>query len=327
MWLILILCYTLSITLLEISLKKLDKIRAYYENKPASIDIMRRYDIHKWSRPGLYIGAIFLFPRILLFLLCIAMHYLMSKLAMLGYKEQEAPLPRARRAILLNSSRFWARVLLFSVGFWKIRTEGAPGACHIIAANHTSWVDIMYFLTAPELPSFVSKASVKHFYCVGLIATAMQCIFIERTADREGALKAIKRRQQIIHEGFPKLLVFPEGTTTNGYGVMPFKKGGFVEKLPVQPVCIQYKQGGFSPCMEIVPIWAHVIMLACQVKNEMTVTRLPVVSAEAAWTAEDYAEHVRGIIADFLNVPKVQFDIQEKEKLITRIFSEKPKEF
>jgi lysophosphatidylcholine acyltransferase/lyso-PAF acetyltransferase len=185
----------------------------------------------------------------------------------------------------------------------------------------------MYFLTAPELPSFVSKASVKNFYCVGLIATAMQCIFIERTADKEGALKAIKRRQQIIHQGFPKLLVFPEGTTTNGYGVMPFKKGGFIEKLPVQPVCIKYEEGGFSPCMEIVPIWAHVIMLACQVKNEMTVTRLPVVTAKAEWTAEEYAEHVRGLIAEQLKVPKVQFDIQEKEKLITKIFSEKPKEF
>jgi lysophosphatidylcholine acyltransferase/lyso-PAF acetyltransferase len=327
MWLVLILFYTISVVLVELALKKLEKIKEFYKDKPISVDVMRRFDICHWSRPTLYFGAVFLFPRVFLFLLCVLMHFLTSKLAMIGYEEKDVPLHYIRRFLLVKSSRFWARLLMFSVGFWKIRTVGVPGDCHVIAANHTSWVDIMYFLTSPELPSFVSKASVKNFYCVGVIATAMQCIFIERTGDKEGALNAIRKRQKIIKNGFPKLLVFPEGTTTNGQGLMPFKRGGFVEMLPVQPVCIKYEEGYFSPCMEIVPMWTHVIMLACQFQNSMTVTRLPVVTPKPTWTPESYAEHVRGIIADHLDIPKVDYDIDKKSKLITEIFSEKPKEF
>lgn len=327
LWVILAVSYAFSIVLLEVSMKKLSAIKNFYKDKPEKTDVMRRYDIGNWSRPRLYIGAILLVPRVALIIFSVLSHYAFTKISMIGYKEQEKPLNPIRRLILTTSSRFWARVLLLGAGFWRIKTVGAPSDCCIISANHCSWIDIIYFLTSPELPSFVSKASVKSFPCVGLIATAMQCIFIERTSDKDGALKAIQRRQKILFQGFPKLLVFPEGTTTNGTGLMPFKRGGFIELLPVQPIVIKYEQGSFSPCMEIVPMLAHVVMLTCQFSNSMTVCRLPVVHPKQGWTPEEYAEHVRGIIAEFLKVPKVNFNIEEKANLITQIFNEKPKEF
>ena len=327
LWVVLAISYIFSIVLLEVSMKKLSAIKSFYKDKPEKTDIMRRYDIGKWSRPRLYIGAILLVPRVILIILSVLAHYTLTKISMIGYKEQDEPLSPIRRFILTASSRFWARVLLLGAGFWRIKTEGDPLECSIISANHCSWIDIIYFLTSPELPSFVSKASVKSFPCVGIIATAMQCIFIERTLDKDGALKAIQRRQKILNQGFPKLLVFPEGTTTNGTGLMPFKRGGFIELLPVQPVVIKYEQRNFSPCMEIVPMLAHVVMLTCQFSNSLTVYRLPVVRPKQGWTAEEYAEHVRGIIAGFMKVPKVNYSIMEKANLITQIFDEKPKEF
>lgn len=327
LWLLLASCYILSIVLVEISIKKLSAIKKFYKDKPEKIDLMRRYDIQKWSRLKLYIGAVLLVPRFILIILSVLCHYTFSKISMLNYSEESEPLSPIRRAILYTSSRFWSRILLLGAGFWSIKTVGEPLDCSIIAANHSSWIDIIYFLNSPELPSFVSKASVKSFPCVGIIATAMQCIFIERTTDKDGALKSIQNRQKILNRGFPKLLVFPEGTTTNGTGLMPFKRGGFIELLPVQPVCIKYEEGNFSPCMEIVPMLAHVVMLTCQFANKMTVYRLPVVHPKPGWTPEEYAEHVRQIISDFMKVPKVNYSIDEKAKLITQIFNEKPKEF
>ena len=91
---------------------------------------------------------------------------------------------------------------------------------------------------------------------VGTIATAMQCIFIERTKDKSSAIKAMIEIKKKLNIGFPKLLVFPEGTTTNGTGVMEFKRGGFIQLLPVQPVCMEYFGRFFNPTMEIIPFWA-----------------------------------------------------------------------
>lgn len=316
-----------SFALVELALKKLKPIIKYYENKPREGDVMRRWDINKWSRVRLYLGSILLLPRLGLIILSVIAHWIGTRISMLGYTYTALPIPYWRRVLFTISSRVWARVLLFGIGFWKITIIGDPKDCAVIASNHCSWVDIIYFLTSPELPSFVSKASVKNFPLVGTIATAMQCIFIERTKDKISAIKAIHERQKEIYKGFPKLLVFPEGTTTNGTGLMEFKRGGFIGMLPVQPVCLSYEEGYFSPTMEIVPMWVHAIMLASQFSNKLTVTRLPVCNPLPDHTPELYAEFVRGKIADHLGIAKVAFKLEQKIELLDKIFNEKSKEF
>merc|ERR1712176_894077 len=39
---------------------------------------------------------------------------------------------------------------------------------------------------------------------------------------------------------FPPVLIFPEGTTTNGLSLLRFKSGGFLAGAPVQPVVLTY---------------------------------------------------------------------------------------
>ena len=108
---------------------------------------------------------------------------------------------------------------------------------------------------------------------------------------------------------------------------MPFKRGGFMGLLPVQPVCMQYSSGYFSPCMEIVPISVHALFLICQFSNKLTVHRLPVCNPLPGNSPEDYAELVRDKIANNLQINKVKFSIEEKTELLNQIFNEKPKEF
>ena len=316
--------------LVELSLRKLSPLIEFYKNKPKVVDVMRRWDIPKWSRPKLYLGSLLIFPRLTLVFICVVAHYTLSKISILGFPDLNTiPLPWYRRNLLYLSSRFWARLLLFAAGFWKIDCIGEPQDCSTIVSTHCSWVDFMYFLTAPELPCIISKAAVKSVPFVGVIATAMQCIFIERTKDRLAAIKEIENRYRNmkVQKGFPKLMIFPEGTTTNGTGLMPFKKGGFLDMQPVQPVCMVYAQRDFSPCMEILPALAHTVLLYSQFVNRLEVHRLPVCTPKNAKTPEEYAEEVRDVVANYLGIQKVNFSIEDKIELIKEIFSEKPKEF
>lgn len=44
----------------------------------------------------------------------------------------------------------------------------------------------------------------------------------------------------ISKEDWPQILIFPEGTCSNGHAVVQFKPGAFGPGLPVQPVAIRY---------------------------------------------------------------------------------------
>lgn len=54
----------------------------------------------------------------------------------------------------------------------------------------------------------------------------------------------VKARMQEMWEGSRPgarpILLFPEGTTTNGDFLLPFKTGAFLAGLPLRPVVIKY---------------------------------------------------------------------------------------
>ena len=51
-------------------------------------------------------------------------------------------------------------------------------------------------------------------------------------------------------EGQRPMLLFPEGTTTNGLYLLPFKSGAFLAGCPLQPVILKYEQVD-QPCITI----------------------------------------------------------------------------
>ncbi|MBT0956773.1 1-acyl-sn-glycerol-3-phosphate acyltransferase [Alphaproteobacteria bacterium KMM 3653] len=129
------------------------------------------------------------------------------------------------------------------------RTSGTPmknaGA---LVANHTSWLDI-FALNAPTPLYFVSKAEVAGWPGIGWLARATGTVFIrrERTQAR-GQVAVLAERLAAGH----RLLFFPEGTSTDGQQVLPFKPPLFQpyidgihvdapkRDLCVQPVTVNY---------------------------------------------------------------------------------------
>jgi 1-acyl-sn-glycerol-3-phosphate acyltransferase len=117
----------------------------------------------------------------------------------------------------------------------------APGA---MVANHASWLDI-FTLNAAARVYFVAKSEVAGWAGIGWLARATGTVFVTRKG-------AEAKRQQGMFEARlasgHQLLFFPEGTSTDGLRVLPFKStlfaAFFSAKVPVplqiQPVTVIY---------------------------------------------------------------------------------------
>ena len=116
-----------------------------------------------------------------------------------------------------------------------------PGA---VVANHSSWLDI-FALNSSQRLYFVSKSEVARWPGIGLLAKATGTLFIRREAKEAFVQK--KLFEQRIKMGH-KLLFFPEGTSTDGMRVLPFKSALFQSffdlelnsQCYIQPVTVTY---------------------------------------------------------------------------------------
>jgi lyso-ornithine lipid O-acyltransferase len=127
----------------------------------------------------------------------------------------------------------------------RYRVVGTPmlhkGA---IVANHASWLDI-FALNACQRVYFVSKAEVAGWPGIGWLARATGTVFIAR--DRSAAKAQEGLLAERLRAGH-RILFFPEGTSTDGRRVLPFKSTLFSavgqpdlrDVLWVQPVSVVY---------------------------------------------------------------------------------------
>jgi hypothetical protein len=93
--------------------------------------------------------------------------------------------------------------------------------------------------------------------------------------------------------------VFPEGTTSNGAALLPFRSGAFRAGLPVQPVLLQYRWTHMSPSWESVPTLWWLWRLLTQASHGVTLTFLPPYAPSPAERAEPrlFADGVRRYMA------------------------------
>ena len=114
-----------------------------------------------------------------------------------------------------------------------------------IVANHGTWLDI-FALNAGGPLYFVSKSEVASWPGIGWLARATGTVFVRRSArDAREQRSVFEERLAAGH----RLLFFPEGTSTDGLRVLPFKSTLFAalfsDHLPqdlwVQPVTVNYR--------------------------------------------------------------------------------------
>jgi len=167
----------------------------------------------------------------------------------------EKPVPYEVKVKCQKYSRPLTRIFIFAVGFMWMKSEDVEfdyteylgkdydkreRPCTLVS-NHSSWVDIIVFLHCKYFPSFVSKDAIKNVPLIKTIGKMLNCLLIDREASKENKNKIVDdiiQRQHNIENGKDKysLIIYPEGTTSNGFGLMKFKRGAFMSGLPIKPI-------------------------------------------------------------------------------------------
>lgn len=188
----------------------------------------------------------------------------------------------------------------------------------VIVSNHVSYLDILYHMSA-SFPSFVAKRSVGKLPFIGIISKCLGCVYVQReskSSDFKGVSGVITERIHEAHQNknCPTMLLFPEGTTTNGDYLLPFRTGAFLAKLPVLPVILKYPYRRFSPAWDTISGVRHVFLLLCQFVNYLEVIRLPVYypSQQEMEDPRLYASNVRKFMASEGNLILSDIGLPEK---------------
>ncbi|APX88547.1 1-acyl-sn-glycerol-3-phosphate acyltransferase [Brevirhabdus pacifica] len=163
---------------------------------------------------------------------------------LLALRLLERPLCGVRRPVTPYVTQAVCRAFFAILGMTH-RTAGKPASkAGAVVANHSSWLDI-FALNARQNIYFVSKAEVAAWPGIGWLARATGTVFISRRARDAAQQKSLfHARLQAGH----KLLFFPEGTSSDGLRVLPFKStlfGAFFadelrDGLEIQPVTLCY---------------------------------------------------------------------------------------
>jgi 1-acyl-sn-glycerol-3-phosphate acyltransferase len=110
-------------------------------------------------------------------------------------------------------------------------------------ANHLSWIDILA-LAGASGTAFVAKAELAEAPMVGWLARLNRTVFVKRE-HRMGVAEQINALKEALVDNW-SVTVFPEGTTTDGQSLLPFKTSmlSVLEPPPpgvlVQPVILDY---------------------------------------------------------------------------------------
>lgn len=111
----------------------------------------------------------------------------------------------------------------------------------MFVANHISWLDI-FALNSLRTMRFVAKSDIRSWPVIGWLCEKANTLFTERTR-RHGAGRMVEIVADCLRAG-DCLCLFPEGTTSDGSGLLPFK-GSLIQaaidaKSQLWPVAIRY---------------------------------------------------------------------------------------
>ncbi|KAK1394070.1 Lysophospholipid acyltransferase LPEAT2 [Heracleum sosnowskyi] len=232
--------------------------------------------VYEWLKIGICLPIALV--RMVLFGVCLSVGYVATKIALLGWKDKENPFPKWRCRIMWIT-RFATRGILFAFGYHWIKRRGKPAprdTAPIIVSNHVSYVDPIFFFYE-IFPTIVASDSHDSMPVVGTIIRAMQVIYVNRfsPSSRKHAISEIKRKASCNR--FPRVLLFPEGTTTNGRSLISFQLGAFIPGYAIQPVVVRYPHVHFDQSWGNISLARLMFRMFTQFHNFMEVEYLPVI--------------------------------------------------
>jgi 1-acyl-sn-glycerol-3-phosphate acyltransferase len=184
---------------------------------------------------------------------------------------------------------------------FEVRVEGAlPKRPAILIANHVSYADALV-LGGLGPCTMIAKGEVRGWPVLGTGAEALGTIFVRRGDSLSGA-RALRRGMRALEAGV-SVLGFPEGTTSRGADVLPFRRGLFglaqIIDVPIVPIALCY---GAPELAWTGDSWflPHYLSTAMRPHSRARVRIGAPIDPSAARTPEDLAHHVRSHIRSLL---------------------------
>ena len=137
----------------------------------------------------------------------------------------------------------WSKRLLkiFHIQLRVVGADKLVSTPYLMASNHISWLDIQVINSFKPV-RFVAKSEVRGWPVFGWMAAQLGTVFIRRDSARH-ARQVVDQIAAVLK--IESVCIFPEGTSTAGESVLPFKPNLFesaiLAKAPVIPVAIAYR--------------------------------------------------------------------------------------
>jgi 1-acyl-sn-glycerol-3-phosphate acyltransferase len=196
----------------------------------------------------------------------------------------------------------WSRTLLASFGVTVV-IQGPPTPAvrgRLVIANHRSTADILLLL-ATFGGSMVSRADVAGWPLIGAAARSVGTVFVDRASAFSGATAVRAIRARLVRGS--TVIVFPEGGTSSGDDVRPFRAGAFVAALragaDIVPVGLAYESGsGAAFVDESFP--AHLARMAAAAPSRVSMCIGAPIAADRGARAEDLRDRCRAAVVDLV---------------------------
>lgn len=139
----------------------------------------------------------------------------------------------------------WAQASLALLRI-DLKINGSPpmNGPLLLVANHVSWLDIVVLLASCPC-RFVSKSEIGRWPVVGTLTRAAGTLFITRNSRRDALRVVHQMAEKLQADSAMVLVIFPEGTTSNGLQVLPFHANLFQAAIsanaPVQAVALRFE--------------------------------------------------------------------------------------
>lgn len=198
----------------------------------------------------------------------------------------------------------------------RVRVEGRPERAgtrpKFYIANHLSYIDVLAIGSVID-GRFVAKSDVANWPLFGFLASIQNTVFIRRT---RAALEGAKNVLAGVLKGGDSIVVFAEGTSSNGTSVLPFKPGLLdALRVPgvaadVQPLAVVLDRVGgrpvaADPALRDVYAWwrpettllPHLWGFACTPCVDVTLHFLPVLVSGAGTDRKALARAAQTAVA------------------------------
>ena len=149
---------------------------------------------------------------------------------------------------IIPNKQYWRQLIFRTWGRWFVRIAGMevevigekPKPPFFLVSNHLGYADIPVLRAVIE-SVFVAKKDIEGWFLAGKIVRDMGMIFINRE-NRRDIPRAGAEILDTLRDG-EGVIVFPEGTSTNGEKVLPFNSSFFefaAKNRSADPLCFDH---------------------------------------------------------------------------------------